>query len=58
ACYIHISKEHFERAIKRVKPTIERSTIKEYETIAQEFAKYATTEDETKVRELITTPYL
>jgi transitional endoplasmic reticulum ATPase len=39
---IKISKKHFERAIRRVKPTTSRETMRSYEQHAELFAKYAT----------------
>ncbi len=38
---IRISKRHFERAIRRVKPTTSRENLAAYEQHAELFAKYA-----------------
>ena len=43
---IKISKKHFERAIRRVKPTTSRETMRSYEQHAELFAKYATESEE------------
>ncbi|HNW37728.1 MAG TPA: CDC48 family AAA ATPase, partial [Methanosarcina vacuolata] len=39
---VRISKKHFERAIRRVKPTTSRENLVAYERSAELFAKYAT----------------
>ena len=39
---VRISKKHFERAIRRVKPTTSRESLAAYERSAELFAKYAT----------------
>ncbi|HET8686744.1 MAG TPA: ATPase, partial [Methanosarcina sp.] len=39
---VRISKKHFERAIRRVKPTTSRENLAVYERNAELFAKYAT----------------
>jgi transitional endoplasmic reticulum ATPase len=39
---IRLSKRHFERAIRRVKPTTSRETLSAYERSAELFARYAT----------------
>jgi transitional endoplasmic reticulum ATPase len=39
---VRISKKHFERAIRRVKPTTSRENLSTYEQSAELFAKYAT----------------
>lgn len=43
---IRISKRHFERAIRRVKPTTSRESLSAYEQTAELFAKYATAFEE------------
>ncbi len=43
---IKISKKHFERAIRRVKPTTSGETLRSYEQHAELFAKYATESEE------------
>jgi transitional endoplasmic reticulum ATPase len=43
---IKISKKHFERAVRRVKPTTSRETMRSYEQNAELFAKYATESEE------------
>ncbi|MPM94967.1 hypothetical protein SDC9_142116 [bioreactor metagenome] len=39
---VRISKRHFERAIRRVKPTTSRETLSAYEKSAELFARYST----------------
>jgi transitional endoplasmic reticulum ATPase len=39
---VRISKKHFEKAIRRVKPTTSRETLSVYEKSAELFARYAT----------------
>jgi transitional endoplasmic reticulum ATPase len=39
---IKLTKKHFEKAIRRVKPTTSRETLREYEKSSELFAKYAT----------------
>ncbi len=43
---IKLTKKHFEQAIRRVKPTTSRETLREYEKSAELFAKYATEVEE------------
>jgi transitional endoplasmic reticulum ATPase len=53
AAEVKISKKHFERAIRRVKPTTSRETSDVYEQSAELFAKYATDleDDDSEVKE-------
>jgi transitional endoplasmic reticulum ATPase len=45
---VKVSKKHFERAIRRVKPTTSREALTNYEQTEELFARYATEfEDET-----------
>jgi transitional endoplasmic reticulum ATPase len=48
---VKISKKHFERAVRRVKPTTSRETLKAYEQSAELFAKYATELEEAELEE-------
>jgi transitional endoplasmic reticulum ATPase len=42
AADVRLSKRHFEKAIRRVKPTTSRETLSAYEKSAELFARYAT----------------
>ena len=42
AAEVRLSKRHFEKAIRRVKPTTSRETLSAYEKSAELFARYAT----------------
>lgn len=49
---IKIRKFHIDRAISRLKPTLSRGALKEYEEISEEFKKYAILEDEREEKKI------
>ena len=53
AAEVRLSKRHFEKAIRRVKPTTSRETLSAYEKSAELFARYATEFEEESSEEKI-----